>query len=101
VWKIVLPTNDFSVSIVPALVDRVMARLADDDAVVERIEASELRVKHVMSVPNLAKRMLRATGFTKARNARTAGGAAEPLTIQSQMLRRRRELEPCHSCCLL
>jgi hypothetical protein len=65
VWKVLASTNDCSVPIVPAFVGRVMARLTDDNAVVERVEASELGMPDVVGVGNLAKTMLRASGFTK------------------------------------
>jgi hypothetical protein len=46
-----------------------VACLTNDNAVVERVQAPELGVKNVMSVGNLAKSLLRASRFTKARDS--------------------------------
>ena len=72
--------------------DWVMARLADDDAVVECIETSEFGVTDMVGVGYLAKWMLRASGFTKAGDSWTAARTAELLPSQRKLLRRRREL---------
>jgi len=64
-----------------------MTCLTNDNAVVERVETSELGVKDVVSVRYLAESVLRASCFSKLSDSRTAACAAVLLPSQRQLLR--------------
>ena len=76
---VALSTNHCAETIVATLVHGVMARLAEDDAVVDRVRSPELDVPKVVGLRALAKPVFRSPCVTKPRNVRATTGAPKSL----------------------
>ena len=65
-WKILPAANDRSMLVVSSLMGRVVARLTNDHTVVQGVCSSELGVTNVVSMGDLAMRVLRSSRFAEA-----------------------------------
>ena len=79
-------------AVVTTLMRGVVARLAENDAVVHGVRSSELHMSNVMGLRTLAMAVLRASCPAKAMDTRSTARAPILLTRKGQLLSRRREL---------
>lgn len=68
--EVSLLTDNRSVLIIASLVGVVVARFANDHAILERVGSSKFRVTNVMGMRDFTKRMIRTSGFTKSLDVR-------------------------------
>src|SRR5262249_6498724 len=66
-------------AIVPALVNRVVAGLAEDDAIVHRVQSAQLDVLEVMGPRPFAEPVLSSSDIPDVGDMRPTGGASELL----------------------
>jgi hypothetical protein len=88
VWVVAFPPDDGPEAVVSALMRGVVARLAEDDAVVHGVRSSELDVPNVMGLHTLAKFVIRSACVPKSGDVRSTAGTAKSLTRKGALLSR-------------
>ena len=84
--EVLFLSNNLTRPVVSAFVDRIMARPAENDAVVERVIAAKFYVPHMMSVGNFTKSVPGLACFAEAEYRCSATRTSVPLPSQCKLL---------------